>query len=497
MATNVAKGFNEKKPAARTGLLCVDLSKAFDVVDHHLLLKKISGSDLCGNLKRWLVAYLRDRKIRVLYQGKLSRWKKVKMGVPQGSVLSPLLFNYFINDIKSSAPIDENYADDLHGAVQHVKPADIARDLSTVASEFATQAEEHGLSLSAAKSMVTLFTPWNKEFGRLPPVTLNGVSIPQENNPKLLGVTLDPTFTFSAHASAIARKASQRVNVVRALADSSFGHDKECLTISWKSIVQPFFNYAAPIVFPHYSQASHKRLQLIQNRGLRLITGCHSAASIDHLHQEAKILPVEKHLQLLSAQHLAKTLQPHHPSHAVVNTDPGPRAMKHTLKSKVQHLVNPYLVDGVIAPGSIPTVLKSIHTDVVRETILSYGANRVLGGPAPEINPTESFLPRRTRAVLAQLRSGFCSKLNDYNHRIGKTDSDLCPDCTTAQASVQHLFSCPSFPTNLMPKDLWHRPWDVATHLNRIPAFSDLPVAGPPPPRHARRRRQPPEPPPP
>ena len=82
LTTNVVRGFNERKPTVRTGLLCVELSKAFDVVDHHRLLKKIGYSDLHSNLKRWLVAYLRDRRVRVIHQGKNSKWRKVKMGVP-------------------------------------------------------------------------------------------------------------------------------------------------------------------------------------------------------------------------------------------------------------------------------------------------------------------------------------------------------------------------------------------------------------------------------
>ena len=159
------------------------------------------------------------------------------MGVPQGSVLSPLLFNYFVSDINSSAWIDEIYADDFHVAVSEVSLSDIADGLSEAAAEISLQAEDHGLSLSAAKSTVTLFTPLNREFGRLPPVILNGDDIPQDNNPKLLGVTLDPTLTFSSHASAIARKAGSRLNVLRALSDTSFGHNKECLSLTFRSLI--------------------------------------------------------------------------------------------------------------------------------------------------------------------------------------------------------------------------------------------------------------------
>ena len=73
----------------RTGLLSIDLSKAFDVIERDKLLAKVDTTNLRPNLKRWLCAYLRDRKTRVRYQGVLSKWMKSKMGVPQGSVISP------------------------------------------------------------------------------------------------------------------------------------------------------------------------------------------------------------------------------------------------------------------------------------------------------------------------------------------------------------------------------------------------------------------------
>ena len=501
VATAVAQGFNRPKPATRTGLLCVDLSKAFDMVEHAALLHKIGSTSLHPNIKRWLVTYLRDRKIRCLFGGSHSRWRKMRVGVPQGSVSSPCLFNFFVNTVNApSAPLNESYADDFHAAAQDVSPQVIADCLSSAATEISAQSTALRMPLLPAKSTVTLFTPWNKQYGRLPEVRVGNEVIPQENNPKLLGVTFDPFFTFNAHAAITAGKASRRLNVLRAVADTSFGHDKECLLMTFKSLIRPFFDYAAPIVYPNYSPTSIRRLQIIQNKSLRLITGCHHAAAQDHLHDETQVLPVAQHLRLLSAQYLARALQPSHPSHEWVTSTGPQRAMKETLRSRCWEDVEPFVVAGTIPQGELKNTLSQIHTKVVTDSIASLGDNRVLQARPPSVNDSEKLLPRRTRAVLSQLRSGHCSRLSDFQLRIGATDSALCSECNASDATTSHLFECPSHPTNLTTKDLWEKPWDVADFLSGIQAFSDLPDPGPPPPpppplvRHG--ARPPPEPPP-
>ena len=483
VATAVAQGFNRPKPATQTGLPCVDLSKTFDMVEHATLLRKIGFTDLHPNIKRWLVTYLRDRKIRCLFGGSHSRWRKMRVGVPQGSVSSPCLFNFFVNTVTApSAPINESYADDFHAAAQDVSPQVIADSLSAAAEEISAQSTELRMPLLPAKSTVTLFTPWTKQFGRLPDVRVGNDVIPQDNNPKLLGVIFDPTFTFCNHAAATARKASRRLNVLRAVADTSFGHDKECLTMTFKGLIRPFFDYAAPIVYPNYSPTSLRRLQLIQNKSLRLITGCHSAAAQDHLHDETQVLPVARHLHLLSAQFLARALQPSHPSHEWVASAESQRRMKETLRTSCWSDVEPYLVNGTLPHGELKNTLTQIHTKVVTDSTAALGDNRVLQARPPAIHPSEKILPRLSRAVLSQLRSGHCSRLNDFRFRIGASDSALCPDCRTTDASASHLFNCSSHPTSLGVRDLWEKPWDAANFLAGIPAFSDLPDPGPPPP---------------
>ena len=123
--------------------------------------------------------------------------------------------------------------------------------------------------------------------------------------------------------------------------------------------------------------------------------------------------------------------------------------------------------------------------------------NKVLLGPPPEVDPAERMLPRPYRSTLSQLRSGYCSRLQSYLHRVGRAPSPACPDCGSAPHTTEHLFSCPESPTDLVPADLWTAPLQAAQFISSLPAFSDLPpfpvIPGgpfPPPPR------PPPEPPP-
>ena len=142
---------------------------------------------------------------------------------------------------------------------------------------------------------------------------------------------------------------------------------------------------------------------------------------------------------------MARALQPEHPSHPYVTRPDGRRRLKHTLKSKVIDDVRPYLnEDGLISPGTYRSTINNIHTDAVNSTIASLQPNRVLGTRAPAISKKEKELPRVSRSLLSQLRSGFCAKLKDFQFRIGRSDSNVCPECHMGEQNVHHLFDSPA-----------------------------------------------------
>ena len=115
ISTPIANGFNQKQPPSRTVVASLDLSKAFDCIPIHLLISKISSSNIHHNIARWLSCYLRGRMAYCSYNSFNSKSRIVHTGVPQGSVISPILFNFYVADAPHLPPVStSSYADDFN-----------------------------------------------------------------------------------------------------------------------------------------------------------------------------------------------------------------------------------------------------------------------------------------------------------------------------------------------------------------------------------------------
>jgi hypothetical protein len=168
------------------------------------------------------------------------------------------------------------------------------------------------------------------------------------------------------------------------------------------AMVEPIINYGfllhAPIAI--ISDTWWAELQIAQNNALRLLTGCHAAASLDHLHQECKILPVRKHIDMLAKQFLANAMQPHHPLHAIVTASPTARPnMKPSLQTKYGQSLTPYLRDGVVKHASYKKVLSAIHTADTGAAMDHYAPNKVLGTKPPRVSKQDSTFTRQHRTT--------------------------------------------------------------------------------------------------
>ena len=114
--------------------------------------------------------------------------------------------------------------------------------------------------------------------------------------------------------------------------------------MTYKAVGRSIINYAAPVWSPNLHDTNYRKIQYTQNEALRISTGCHKMSSIDHLHTEAEMLKVKEHSELLSAQYLARCLEPGNVCHPITTRAISERQMKETLYTRHQNTVEPMMV---------------------------------------------------------------------------------------------------------------------------------------------------------
>ena len=207
IVTKIAEGFNANKPH-QSATVGIDIAKAFVSVDHTLLINKITHTPLHPNQVRWLATYLRGRTASCHYQHAKSPLRIIHTGVPQGHVLSPALFNFFMADCPNVTELTTSYADNFTILESSPELQELEHKLSVDMTAISQWAEQNNFKIPLSKSQVTLFTPDTHQSRYHPQVHVNGDLIPLEKTPKTLGVTLDTHYSFTHHVSNVTTKVS-------------------------------------------------------------------------------------------------------------------------------------------------------------------------------------------------------------------------------------------------------------------------------------------------
>ena len=161
ITADIAAGFSGKTPAHRTVLVSLDLTAAFDNVDHQQLHDCVFNANIASTIRRWHNNYMQNRRAKVHFRQKESKSRKVKTGVVQGGVLSPALFNYYLADFPTPPPNIRliKYADDITIYTSRPVVTDVINSLSIYLSQVLNYINNEKLTVSTAKSTATLFTP--------------------------------------------------------------------------------------------------------------------------------------------------------------------------------------------------------------------------------------------------------------------------------------------------------------------------------------------------
>ena len=218
---------------------------------------------------------------------KQSRLRRLKNGVPQESILAPLLFSIYTYDLPSMISRKFAYADDLALLHSSGKWKDLEGTLSQDMSTLSAYLQTWRLKLNHTKTVTAAFHLNNREAKRELKVYNNGRLLPFCPTPTYLGVKLDRSLTFRHHLVALRKKLSSRVTLLRRLVGSGWGAGAKTLRIATLSLVYSTSEYCAPV------WCRSALIDSVLNDALRIVTGCLRPTPTDHLPVLSGIQPAE------------------------------------------------------------------------------------------------------------------------------------------------------------------------------------------------------------
>ena len=220
----------------------LDFKKAFDTVDHDILLYKLDRYGFRGGALEWLRDYLKNRQQFVSLDDTGSKYMSVNCGVPQGSILGPLLFLLYINDIVnvSNLLIPLLYADDTNIFMTGTNLLDTTRKMNTELSKIVVWLKANKLSLNANKTHYMLFTGRRKVSGTVENILVDGHVIERVKNTKFVGVIIDEKFKWDHHIQYVRNKISKGIGIL-CKARQSF--KLPTLQTLYYSLIYPYITY--------------------------------------------------------------------------------------------------------------------------------------------------------------------------------------------------------------------------------------------------------------
>ena len=317
----------------------IDLKKAFDTVDHNILLSKLEHYGIRGVANNWFSSYLSNRQQHVSIEGFNSSKLSVNIGVPQGSVLGPLLFLIYLNDLHKSIIHSSvhHFADDTNLLLVDKSPKTISKKLNADLRKLCNWLKANKIALNVAKTELIIFRHPNKKLLYDLVIKLDGKRLQPVHSIKYLGLQIDETLSFQKHLTSLSRKLSRSNSM---LAKIRHFVPPDTLKSIYHSIFASHMSYGC-IVWGQKGNPNCHKIYSLQNSALRLISFSDFRARTNLIYQNLNILSLSKLVFLLNCLLVHSQLTNNIPIGLRNTFVPTNRVHNHATRHASQSIVTP------------------------------------------------------------------------------------------------------------------------------------------------------------
>ena len=291
----IMDSFSQKKYCV---VAYLDLQSAYDCVWHDGLLFKLKSLQVNSHLINWIRNYLNDRKVNVRIGLHLSEERILDKGLPQGAVLSPILFNVMLHDIPKSDNVKViSYADDISLVCMSENLNEAQYHMQHYLNTLTSWLTRWKFILNPQKCSYQIFT----KKRNVPNLTLliSNQNIEQCENQRVLGVIFDaPKLTFKEHVIYLKTECTRRLSVLRSISSNRWGASRNLLRRVYISYIRSKLEYGC-VVFGEISSSLIKKLDVVQNSALRTILGARKTSPVLSLEVESYIMPLDIRFKFL------------------------------------------------------------------------------------------------------------------------------------------------------------------------------------------------------
>lgn len=290
-----------------TGMVLMDVEKAFDRVWHNGLIFKLTSLLFPPYIINLIKQFLCDRKFYVNVKENKSKIFTIPSGVPQGAVLSPTLYNIFTYDIPKCTLTNMHlFADDIAFNTSHKNVNPITKALSAHALLIEEYTDKWKIKINGNKTQAIYIT--NRRIKQIPKkeIKIFHSKVKWVDESKYLGCVIDKKLNFSKHIDYVISRINTAISTLNPLLNQKSNLCVENKLQLYKLAIRPIMTYATPAFHDYLADVHKKKLQVIQNKSLKLIFGLDRRARTMELHRMANVPTVEEFIFKLSSNFIKK-----------------------------------------------------------------------------------------------------------------------------------------------------------------------------------------------